>query len=186
MPSLIANFPDRYAGMGLRDLSDEMFDHYRRSGQMQHLQQAFSSLPRPETVPAEAYRRLVRNQVERVRLDEVAHRIVATSIVPYPPGIPMMMPGEDAGPADGPYIGYLRALRDWDHRFPGFGHETHGVEVDGGRALSALLDVARRAPCGCFHIVSNPASLIKSYRDPARTAEDPTPACEAPRVPART
>ena len=27
---------------------------------------------------------------------------------------------------------YLRALRDWDRRFPGFGHETHGVEVDGG------------------------------------------------------
>jgi hypothetical protein len=26
----------------------------------------------------------------------------------------------------------LRALRDWDRCFPGFGHETHGVEVDGG------------------------------------------------------
>jgi arginine/lysine/ornithine decarboxylase len=77
-------------------------------------------------------RRLVRNEVERVRLDEVAHRVVATSVVPYPPGIPMMMPGESAGPADGPYIGYLRALRDWDRRFPGFAHETHGVEVDGG------------------------------------------------------
>jgi arginine/lysine/ornithine decarboxylase len=73
----------------------------------------------------------VRNKVERVRLDEVAHRVVATSVVPYPPGIPMMMPGESAGPADGPFIGYLRALRDWDRRFAGFGHETHGVQVEG-------------------------------------------------------
>ena len=129
LPHLVAAYPDRYASMGLRDLSDEMFDHYRRSNQMHHLQQAFSSLPVPEMVPAEAYRRLVRNQVERVRLDEAAHRIVATSVVPYPPGIPMMMPGENIGPADGPYIGYLKALRDWDRRFPGFGHETHGVEV---------------------------------------------------------
>src|SRR6478672_11719304 len=52
--------------MGLRDLSDEMFEHYKRSNQMHHLQQAFSSLPVPEMLPADSYRRLVRNQVERV------------------------------------------------------------------------------------------------------------------------
>jgi len=44
----------------------------------------------------------------------------------------MMMPGENTGPADGPYIGNLKALRDWDRRFVGFGHETHGVEVKRG------------------------------------------------------
>ncbi len=132
LPNLVDAFPERYATMGLRDLSDEMFDHYRKSNQMHHLQQAFSSLPVPEMLPADAYRRLVRNQVERIRLDEAAQRVVATSIVPYPPGIPMMMPGESTGPADGPYIGYLKALRDWDRRFAGFGHETHGVEVKAG------------------------------------------------------
>ena len=82
LPSLVGAYPERYAMIGLRDLSDEMFDHYKQSGQMHHLQQAFSTLPDPEMIPAEAYRRLVRNQVERVRLDEAAHRIVATSIVP--------------------------------------------------------------------------------------------------------
>jgi arginine decarboxylase len=132
LPNLVAAFPDRYAGMGLRDLSDEMFEHYKRSKQMHHLQRAFSSLPVPEMLPADAYRRLVRNQVERVRLDEAANRVVATSVVPYPPGIPMLMPGENLGAADGPYIGYLKALRDWDRRFAGFGHETHGVEVKSG------------------------------------------------------
>jgi arginine decarboxylase len=132
LPNLVAGFPDRYATMGLRDLSDEMFEHYKRSNQMHHLQQAFSSLPVPEMLPADAYRRLVRNQVERVPLDDAANRVVATSVVPYPPGIPMMMPGENTGPADGPYLGYLKALRDWDGRFAGFGHETHGVEVKAG------------------------------------------------------
>ena len=66
LPNLSPHAPERYAEMGLRDLSDEMFDHYKRSNQMRHLQQAFSSLPVPEMVPAEAYRRLVRNQIERV------------------------------------------------------------------------------------------------------------------------
>jgi arginine/lysine/ornithine decarboxylase len=40
----------------------------------------------------------------------------------------MLMPGEEAGPDDGPYLSYLRALAQWDQRFPGFGHDTHGVE----------------------------------------------------------
>jgi len=132
LPNLMPSAPDRYGAMGLRDLSDEMFEHYVRSNQMHHLQQAFSSLPAPHMSPADAYRCLVRNQVERVNLDEAANRIVATSVVPYPPGIPMLMPGESTGAADGPYVGYLRALRDWDRRFPGFTHETHGVEVRHG------------------------------------------------------
>jgi arginine decarboxylase len=76
--------------MGLRDLSDEMFEHYKRSNQMHHL--PFSSLPVPEMLPADASRRLVRNQVERVPLDDAANRVVATRVVRYPPGVPMMNP----------------------------------------------------------------------------------------------
>ena len=33
LPNLVAGFPDRYATMGLRDLSDEMFEHSKRSNQ---------------------------------------------------------------------------------------------------------------------------------------------------------
>jgi arginine decarboxylase len=145
LPNLVTSFPDRYATMGLRDLSDEMFDHYKSSKQLDHLQQAFSSLPIPEMIPADAYRRLVRNQVERVRLDEAAQRVIATSVVPYPPGIPMITPCSNIGPADGPHIGYLKSLRDWDGRFPGFGHETHGVEVGAGEQYLHCLKKEREA-----------------------------------------
>ena len=78
--------------------------------------------------PNAAYQQLVRGQIEHVALDELADRVLATSVVPYPPGIPMLMPGETTGAADGPYLSYLRALAAWDRRFPGFGHDTHGVE----------------------------------------------------------
>ena len=146
LPGKVAASPERYAGMGLRDLSDEMFDQYQRSNQMRHLQAAFSTLPACPMTPADAYRRLVRNEIERVNLDDVAGRVVATSVVPYPPGIPMMMPGENAGPSDGPHVGYLKALRDWDVRFPGFGHETHGVEVRGSEHfLQCLKQPAAKA-----------------------------------------
>ncbi|WP_267221244.1 Orn/Lys/Arg decarboxylase N-terminal domain-containing protein [Dyella silvae] len=132
MPNLVASHPERYAGLGLRGLGDQMFAEMKQTEQTKHLQRAYSNLPEMRLSPADAYQQLIRGKVERVALGDLANRTLATSIVPYPPGIPMLMPGEAAGPADGPYIGYLRALQSWDHAFPGFGHDTHGVEVDDG------------------------------------------------------
>jgi hypothetical protein len=88
----------------------------------------FSTLPELVMTPNAAYQYLVRDEIEHVPLDKLAERVLATSVVPYPPGIPMLMPGESTGARDGPYLGYLRALAAWDKRFPGFGHDTHGVE----------------------------------------------------------
>lgn len=132
MPNLVQSHPDRYGQLGLRDLGDEMFRVLREGGQTKHLANAFNIIPLARLTPADTYQELIRGRVERVPLDELADRTCATSVVPYPPGIPMMMPGETAGPADGPHIGYLKALRSWDKAFPGFGHDTHGVEVEDG------------------------------------------------------
>ncbi|MGB8212140.1 MAG: Orn/Lys/Arg decarboxylase N-terminal domain-containing protein [Anaerolineales bacterium] len=127
-----AGAPERYAGMGLRDLADEMFAQMQETNQLQMQDAAFSTLPVPVFTPSDTYSKLVHNEVEHVAIDRMAGRIVATGVVPYPPGIPMLMPGENIGGDDSPYLGYLRALQAWDRRFPGFGHETHGVEnIDG-------------------------------------------------------
>ena len=132
LPDLVSSHSERYHGMGLRDLSDQMFRQMKDSKQTLLLSQAFSTLPEPVMKPSDAYSRLVHNEVESVAVNKMDGRIVAVGIVPYPPGIPMLMPGENAGPDDGPYLGYLRALQAWDRLFPGFGHESHGVEnIDG-------------------------------------------------------
>jgi arginine/lysine/ornithine decarboxylase len=128
LPDLVRLNPDRYGNLGLRDLANEMFMQLKQSRQTHWLTEAFSTLPVPQVTPRDAYRQLVLNEVEKVPLDGLADRILATSVVPYPPGIPMLMPGESTGSAQGPYLSYLRALQSWDERFPGFGHDTHGVE----------------------------------------------------------
>jgi arginine decarboxylase len=128
LPYLVTGHPDTYAGRGLRDLADQMFAQLKDSRQTHWLAEAFSTLPTPVMTPSAAYQQLVRDQIEHVPLDDLANRVLATSVVPYPPGIPMLMPGESTGASDGPYLGYLRALWAWDKRFPGFGHDTHGVE----------------------------------------------------------
>jgi arginine decarboxylase len=139
LPHLTASHPSVYGGLGLRDLADAMFAQLRESRQTHWLAEAFSTLPTPVMTPSAAYQHLVRDEIEHVPLERLANRVLATSIVPYPPGIPMLMPGELTGPADGPYLGYLNALSAWDRRFPGFGHDTHGVENrDGVHYLQCL------------------------------------------------
>jgi len=128
LPHLTSDYAAVYGGLGLRDLADQMFAQLRDSQQTHWLAKAFSTLPTPLLTPNAAYQHLVRGEIEHVPLDELGGRVLATSVVPYPPGIPMLMPGEATGAHDGPYLGYLRALRAWDKRFPGFGHDTHGVE----------------------------------------------------------
>jgi arginine/lysine/ornithine decarboxylase len=118
LPGLTNDHGATYGGMGLRDLADQMFEQLKVSKQTQCMAEAFSTLPEPRLSPNNAYQYLVRDEIEHVPLEELANRVLATSVVPYPPGIPMLMPGEDTGPDDGPYLGYLRALQNWDKRFP--------------------------------------------------------------------
>jgi arginine/lysine/ornithine decarboxylase len=132
LPDLLTANQVRYAGMGLKDLSEDIFAAMKKTRTTAAMAQAFGTLPKAEFSPVEAYEKLVKNEVEQVTLEEAAGRIAATGIVPYPPGIPLLMPGENAGPADGPLLAYLRALESFDRSFPGFTHDTHGIENEAG------------------------------------------------------
>jgi arginine/lysine/ornithine decarboxylase len=132
LPDLLTANQQRYTGMGLKGLSEEIFAAMKKNKTTATMAQAFGTLPKAEFSPVEAYEKLVRNEVEQVTLEEAAGRIAATGIVPYPPGIPLLMPGEHIGATDGPVLAYLRALESFDKSFPGFTHDTHGIESEAG------------------------------------------------------
>jgi arginine decarboxylase len=127
LPDLAAVSRDRYAGKGLKDLGEQMWDHLRRARPGPALQAAFASLPAARITPRAAYEELVAGQAELVPFGQMAGRTVAVGLQPYPPGIPILLPGEDVGPADGPFLSYLRMLTEWDAAFPGFEHEIEGA-----------------------------------------------------------
>lgn len=131
-PAIAAADPKRYAGMGLKDLGDQMWQHLRNSRQGYWQAQAYASLPRPELKPRRAFQQLMAGEVERVPVTELAGRVVAVGVIPYPPGIPIVMPGENIGAADGPWLTYLRTLQQFGHRFPGFAKEVEGAEEHDG------------------------------------------------------
>jgi lysine decarboxylase/arginine decarboxylase len=132
LPSLVKSYPKRYKNIGLRDLSTEMFKQVRKGNNLKLLDSAFSLLPQASMTPAEAYGLLVKNKVVQLPIDDMANRTVATGVVPYPPGIPLLMPGENAGKYKDAILAYLRALQAFDRLFPGFEHDIHGVENKDG------------------------------------------------------
>jgi arginine decarboxylase len=67
-------------------------------------------------------------KVESVEIDNLMGRTLAVMVVPYPPGIPLIMPGERFMTSS--IIEYLKFARDTDDRFPGFEADIHGLRFD--------------------------------------------------------
>ncbi|HTU78419.1 MAG TPA: Orn/Lys/Arg decarboxylase N-terminal domain-containing protein [Solirubrobacteraceae bacterium] len=134
IPELVTEAPQRYRELGVRDLCEQMHEQMRARRLPALLDDAFRELPEARLTPGESYRRLVRGASERLRLLEMGERTAAVMVVPYPPGIPILMPGESAGAVQGPLLGYLTALQEFDRSFPGFEHDIHGVERDASGA----------------------------------------------------
>ena len=132
LPSLSEHWPDRYRNTTLRGLAEEMHRYMSGSRMGELLRAAYAEAPVPAIGYADAYRQLMKGDVERVPVHRMDGRVVATAIVPYPPGIPLLLPGERAGGLHGPVLQYLLALQEFDREFPGFAHEIHGIENAGG------------------------------------------------------
>jgi arginine decarboxylase len=76
-----------------------------------------------------------------MRRDGTLPRLVTA---PYPPGIPVIMPGERFPAVASALLRYLATSQVLDASFPGFATEIHGVHVepDGSYRIACLLAVA--------------------------------------------
>ena len=132
LPALVDNYADIYGELGLKELGDKMFSYLKKHNPSEKLNAAYSNLPEAVITPRKAFQAIVANNVEMVASNELAGRVAANAVIPYPPGIPMLMSGENFGDNSSPQIKYLQSLEVWDKAFPGFEHETEGTEVENG------------------------------------------------------
>jgi arginine/lysine/ornithine decarboxylase len=77
--------------------------------------------------PADAYARIAHRDTERVDIDLLEGRITTSLLTPYPPGIPLLIPGERFNKK---IVDYLRFTREFNQRFPGFDTDVHGLVED--------------------------------------------------------
>ncbi|MDV5860833.1 Orn/Lys/Arg decarboxylase N-terminal domain-containing protein [Pseudomonas mendocina] len=132
LPSIAHVGSGRYHGMGLHDLCDALHGCYRDNAMAKALRSMYTALPEIAIKPADAYDRLVRGEVEAVPIDQLQGRIAAVMLVPYPPGIPLIMPGERFTTQSRAILDYLAFARTFDKAFPGFDVDVHGLQTDTG------------------------------------------------------
>ena len=130
LPELVAKHPKRYSPLTLKDLSDEMHAAMIELNLTTLLHEACDVDPDPVLTPADTYQQLLRNGTEKLKFSEAVGRVTGVMLVPYPPGIPVRMPGERLGGPDSPTIKLILALQEFGKRFPGFEREVHGIETD--------------------------------------------------------
>lgn len=132
LPSIAQAGKTFYQDMGLRDLCDALHACYRENATAKALKRMYTVLPEVAIKPADAYNQLVRGEVEAVPIEQLEGRIAAVMLVPYPPGIPLIMPGERFTAQTRSIIDYLAFARTFDRSFPGFDADVHGLQREDG------------------------------------------------------
>ncbi|HHV49478.1 MAG TPA: arginine/lysine/ornithine decarboxylase [Rhodocyclaceae bacterium] len=123
LPEFVQKNP-RYERMGLKDLCKQIHAVYKENDVARLTTEMYLSDMVPAMRPADAFARMAHREIERVRLDELEGRITSVLLTPYPPGIPLLIPGERFNAT---IVRYLKFARDFNARFPGFETDIHGL-----------------------------------------------------------
>ncbi|MCS6995878.1 MAG: arginine/lysine/ornithine decarboxylase [Casimicrobiaceae bacterium] len=129
MPEFVQHYP-QYERIGLRDLAQRIHEAYRRYDIARVTTEMYLSPMEPVMKPIDAFEHLARRKVDRVPIDDLAGRITAMLVTPYPPGIPLLIPGERFNTA---IVNYLRFVREFNELFPGFDTDVHGLVTEVAR-----------------------------------------------------
>ncbi|AVO36130.1 arginine/lysine/ornithine decarboxylase [Ottowia oryzae] len=155
----------RYERMGLRDLCQHVHALYARYDIARLTTDMYLSELTPAMIPADAYACIARRQVERVEIDKLEGRVTTALITPYPPGIPLLIPGEVFNKK---IVDYLKFARDFAIECPGFETDIHGlVEVkdDDGK-------VRYFADCVATNHAPKALAPVTTINDMIETASD--------------
>ncbi|HUN94249.1 MAG TPA: arginine/lysine/ornithine decarboxylase [Burkholderiaceae bacterium] len=140
MPDFLRAWP-RYENLGLRDLCDAIHAIYRDNDIARLTTAMYLSEMEPVLIPAQAYARMAHSAIDRVPVEALEGRVSAVMLTPYPPGIPLLIPGERI---NAQIVNYLRFARDFNARFPGFETDIHGlVKRERNGTLEYCIDCVR-------------------------------------------
>ncbi len=123
MPKLAASHV-QYERIGLRELCQAMHGAYRAKNIAHLTTKMYLSNMEPAMRPGDAFAKMAHREIDRVPIDELEGRITSVLLTPYPPGIPLLIPGERFNAT---IIDYLKFARDFNASFPGFETDIHGL-----------------------------------------------------------
>ncbi|MEY3202496.1 MAG: Orn/Lys/Arg decarboxylase [Pseudomonadota bacterium] len=141
LPEFVAKYP-RYERIGLRDLCHQIHEVYKAQDVARLTTEMYLSDMVPAMKPADAFAAMAHRRIERVPVDELEGRVTSVLLTPYPPGIPLLIPGERFNKT---IVQYLKFARDFNERFPGFETDIHGlVEEETEQGVRYYVDCVAR------------------------------------------
>ena len=140
IPSLYKKDPSFYDGMRLQELAQgihKLIVEHDLPNMMFH---AFETLPKMVMTPFEAFQRELNGEVEEVRIQDMQDKVNANMILPYPPGVPLVMPGEMLTADNRAVLDFMLMLCEIGGHFPGFETDIHGAyrQPDGSYTVKVL------------------------------------------------
>ncbi|MEG0788064.1 MAG: lysine decarboxylase, partial [Comamonas sp.] len=114
----------RYERMGLRDLCQHVHQMYAKYDIARLTTEMYLSDLKPAMKPSDAYAHIAQRKTERVEIDHLVGRTTVGLVTPYPPGIPLLIPGEVFNKK---IVDYLLFARDFAKECPGFETDIHGL-----------------------------------------------------------
>ncbi len=133
LPEFAQKHP-QYERLGLRDLCTQIHDVYKANDIARLTTDMYLSNMIPAMKPTDAFAKMAHRDIDRVSIDNLEGRTTAVLLTPYPPGIPLLIPGEQFNQV---IIDYLKFARIFNERFPGFETDVHGLvkEIVNGKAI---------------------------------------------------
>ncbi|MGR3696575.1 MAG: Orn/Lys/Arg family decarboxylase [Sagittula sp.] len=119
----------RYEKMGLKDLCQHVHTMYAKYDVARLSTEIYLSDHHPAMTPSEAFSHIARRTTQRVPIDKLEGRVTTSLVTPYPPGIPLLIPGEVF---NAKIVDYLRFNRDFARECPGFETDIHGLVQEVG------------------------------------------------------
>jgi len=141
MPEFCQKHP-KYETMGLADLCQHLHQLYAKYDIARLITDMYLSDLTPAMKPSDAYAHIALRKTERVEIDKLEGRITVGLVTPYPPGIPLLIPGEVFNKK---IVDYLKFSREFNTQCPGFETDIHGLveEVGANGVLHYFADCVK-------------------------------------------
>jgi arginine decarboxylase len=123
LPEFCQKFP-KYERMGLADLCQHIHTLYAKYDIARLTTEVYQSDLLASMKPSDAYAHIAHRTTERVEIDHLEGRITVGLVTPYPPGIPLLIPGEVFNKK---IVDYLKFAREFNAQCPGFETDIHGL-----------------------------------------------------------
>jgi arginine decarboxylase len=121
---LLVKSNQNYLLLGLKDLCQKIHTEYKAAEVLKMTSDIYLSELVPAMKPSDAFAKIAHEEIQRIAIGDLKDQITAVLLTPYPPGIPLLVPGERFNKT---IVDYLKFTETFNNKFPGFESDVHGL-----------------------------------------------------------